>query len=66
MDNLHNLNILTDNHLKILMKVYSDKQNNHLLMHNKRFDIYEDNIYKIYKEQVKRSIKSNSKIDIRQ
>ena len=66
MDDLRNLNILTDNHLKILMNVYTDKQKNYQMMHNIKFEKYEDNIYLIYKEQIKRNIKLNSKIDIRQ
>ena len=66
MDDLRNLDILSDNHLKILLNVYIKKQQDYQSIYNNNFDQYEDNIYKIYKEQIKRSIKLNSKIDTHQ
>ena len=66
MDDLRNLVILSDNHLKILLNIYIQKQQDYESVYNNNFDQYEDNIYKIYKEQIKRSIKLNSKIDTHQ
>ncbi len=57
MDDLKNLDILTDEHLKILMTIYTEKQFQYYLLHNKNLELYEENIYKIYVEQIRRTIK---------
>ena len=62
MDNLKNLDILTDEHLKTLMNIYTEKQTQYYSLHNKNLELYEENIYKIYIEQIKRKIHKMKKL----
>ena len=38
------LDILTDNHLKTLMNIYTEKQSQYYSLHNKNLELYEENL----------------------